>query len=150
MSIIYRKGGLNRPGGPYGIWTHLLSCLPDRWPPQAAPQPIWSEKRSRIPVCLPLTLFGLYHTILTTSPASHNGVAECDLWITHTILPELTKCSTFLAILPQYLILLREHRPKLSALTTVRYGVATYNCFSWRSLYALSSSQCFCRAYHGG
>ena len=27
-------------GGPYGIWTHLLSCLPDKRPPQAAPQPI--------------------------------------------------------------------------------------------------------------
>ena len=26
-------------GGPYEIRTHLLSCLPDRWPPQAAPQP---------------------------------------------------------------------------------------------------------------
>ena len=27
-------------GGPYGIRTHLLSCLPDKRPPPAAPQPI--------------------------------------------------------------------------------------------------------------
>ena len=30
---------LRTHGGPYEIRTHLLSCLPDKWPPQAAPQP---------------------------------------------------------------------------------------------------------------
>ena len=30
---------LRADGGPYRIWTDLLSCLPDRWPPQAVPQP---------------------------------------------------------------------------------------------------------------